>query len=171
MQSKFPEMRRRFNPTPVPGLSKEAVDAVNAVLDAILAWRNATADISEKHGKQIVEKMAAAAALLGWPEQIVDTGRTQMQSMAEMQIKAMDQVIDTWEQQLKLPNPTAASSSAMLSKLKSLPGFGPIGNWPDADAFQKAAMMPLQVWLQAAAQWQKSVADTMASWGKSGKPH
>ena len=170
MQSKFPEMRRRFNPTSVPGLSKEAVDAVNAVLDAILAWRNATADISEKHGKQVVEKMAAAAALLGWPEQIVDTGRTQMQSMAEMQIKAMDQIIDTWEEQLKLPSPTA-SPSALLSRLKSSPGFGSTGMWPGADAVQKGEMNPLLFWMQLAEQWQKSWTDAMASWGKSGRLH
>jgi hypothetical protein len=65
-----------------------------------------------------------AAAALGWPEQIVDAAREQMQTITEIQIKTMDHMMDALEEQLKLPNPMTASPSAMLSKLKSLPGFG-----------------------------------------------
>jgi hypothetical protein len=118
----------------------------------------------------IVEKMAAAAAELGWPEQIVDAARVQMQSIAQMQIQTMDQMMDAWEEQLRLPNPTAASPSAILSKLK-MPGFASTGSWPSAAAFQNAAMNPLQFWMQFAQQWQKTWAETMTFWGKAGKLH
>jgi cobalamin biosynthesis protein CbiD len=63
-------------------------------------WRNAIADANAKNSKQVIEKMAAAAALLGWPEQIVDTTRVQMQTIAETQIKTVDQIADAWEEQL-----------------------------------------------------------------------
>src|SRR6516164_7873627 len=99
--------------------------AGRAALKAMSTWRNETADTSEKNSKQVIEKMAAAATALGWPEQIVHTARDQMQTVTEMQIKTMDHMMDAWEEQLKLPNPMTASPSAMLSKLKSLPGFGP----------------------------------------------
>ena len=118
----------------------------------------------------MIEKMAAAAAALGWPEQIVDAARVQMQSIAEMQIQTMDQMMDAWEEQLRLPNPTTASPSAMLSKLKLSPGFNS-ASWPSADAFQKAAMNPLQFWMQFAEQSQKSMADMMSFWSGSGRPH
>jgi hypothetical protein len=154
----------------VPGLEKEVRDAVNAALKAVSTWRNEIADTNEHNGKRVIEKMAAAAAALGWPEQIVDAAREQMQSIAQMQIQTMDQMMDAWEEQLRLPNPTTASPSAMLSKLKT-PGFAPTGNWPSAGAFQNAAMNPLQFWMQFAQQWQKSWADTMTFWGKAGKPH
>ena len=122
---------RSFNPMSIPGLSTRARDAVNAAFDAMSSWRNETADSSEKHSKQVIEKMAAAARALGWPEQIVDATRTQMQSITKMQIQTMDQVMDAWEEQIRSPNPMAGSS-AMMSKLKSLPGLGPAGSWPNA---------------------------------------
>ena len=152
---------RSFNPMSVPGLTNEVREAVNGALKAMSTWRNDIAETSEKNGKRVIEKMAAAAAALGWPEQIVDAARVQMQSIAEMQIKTMDQMMDAWEEQIKLPNPMTTSPSAMLSKLKSSPGFGPAGSWPSVEAFQKAATNPLQFWMQFAQQWQKSWADTM----------
>ncbi|MEJ2376222.1 MAG: hypothetical protein P8Y71_12675 [Pseudolabrys sp.] len=134
-------------------------------------WRNEIADTSEKNGKRVFEKMAEAAEAVGWPEQIVDGARTQMQSIVEMQIKMVDHMMDAWEEQIKLPSPMNGSTSAMLSKLKSLPGSAPAGNWPSVEAFQKAAMNPLQFWILLAEQWQKSWADIMTSWGKTAKRH
>jgi len=161
---------RNFKPMAVPELEKEVRDAVNAALKAMSSWRNDIANTSEYNGKRVIEKMAAAVAALGWPEQIVDAARVQMQSIAEMQIQTLDQMMDAWEEQLKLPNPTAAPPSAMLSKPKA-PGFGQDGTWPSVEAFQKAATNPLQFWMQFAARWQKSWADTMTFWGNAGKLH
>jgi hypothetical protein len=161
--------RRSFNPMSVPGLTNEAREAVNAALKAMSTWRNEMADTSEKNGKQVIERMAVAASALGWPEQIVDAARTQMQSISEMQIQTMDRMMDAWVEQLKLPNPMSASPSAMLSKLKSLPSVG--AAWPNSEAFQKAAMNPLQFWMQFADQCQKSWAETMTFWSKAGKLH
>jgi hypothetical protein len=160
---------RNFNPVSVPGLTAEARDAVNAALKGMWTWRNDLVEVNEKNGKRVMEKMASAAAAMGWPEQIVDAARTQMQSIAEAHIKIMDQLMDVWEEQLKLPK--SASPSAMLSKMKSMPGAAAGGNWPDADALQKAAMNPLQFWMQFAEEWQKSWAQSMRSWGDSAKMH
>lgn len=162
---------RNFSPVSVLGLTNEARDAVNAALNAMSTWRNDIAERSEENGKQVIDKMAAAAAALGWPAQIVDTARAQMQNAAHMQIKMMDHLMDAWEEQLKLPNPTSPSTSVMLSKLKSLPGFAPTGGWPRIEDFQKAAMSPLQLWMQVAEQWQKSWAEMMTLWGKTTKLH
>src|SRR5262249_46203866 len=94
---------RDFNPMSVSGLTKEARDGVNADLKSLAAWRNELADTNEKNGKRVIEQMAAAATALGWPEQVVHAARTQLQSIAEIQIKTMDQLIDAWEQQVNLP--------------------------------------------------------------------
>src|SRR5256885_9981684 len=146
--------RNRFESVSVPRLSSRAQDAVNAALEAMSDWRGEVADNSEKNIKRVINKMAAAAAELGWPEQIVDTARTQLQNLTEMQIKTMDQMMDAWEEQLKLPN---ASPSAMLNKLKSTAGS--TGSWPAADAFQVGVTTPLQLWMTFAGQWQKAWAD------------
>jgi len=171
MQNKFAEMTlRSFNPASVPGLSNKAREAVNAAFEAMSTWRVEVAETSEKNSKLVIEKMAAAAAALGWPEQIVDAARTQMQSVTEMQVKMMDQLMDAWEEQLKSSNPTTASPSAMLARMKSVPGFG--NRSSGADLFQMTTMNPLQLWMQFAEQWQKSWAETMTFWAGGGKkPH
>ena len=150
MQSKYAEVNpRNFNPMWAPGLSDEARKAVNA------------------NNEHVIEKMAAAARALGWPEQIVDATRAQFQSITKLQIQTMDSMMDAWEEQIKSPNP----SSAMLSKLKSLPNFGPAGSWPNADALQMAALNPFPVYMQFAEQWQKAWVNAMALWAKAGPRH
>ena len=76
----------RRNSMSFPGLSDEARQAVNAAFDAMSAWRIETAKSNEKNSEQVIEKMAAAARALGWPEQIVDATRAQLQSITKMQI-------------------------------------------------------------------------------------
>jgi hypothetical protein len=119
---------------------------VNAAFDAMSTWRIETASNNEKNSEQVIEKLAAAARALGWPVQIVDATRAQMQSITKIQIQTMDQMMDAWEEQVKSPSPMTGSSSAMLSKLTSLPGVSPAGSWPTANAL--AATNPMQFWMQ-----------------------
>lgn len=147
---------RKFDPMAVPGLSNEARDAVNAAFEAMSTWRTETVDNSEKNLGQVIEKMAAAARAVGWPEQIVDATRSQMQTVTKTQIQMMDQMMDAWEEQIKSPN-----APAMLSKLKSLSSFGPAGSWPNLA--EVSAMNPMQF----VEQWQKVWSDAMAFWTKA----
>jgi hypothetical protein len=166
MPSKFSESRN-FNPTLAPGLSDEARKAVNGAFDAISAWRTETVNISEKNLERVIDKLGVAARALGWPQQIVDATRAQMQGITEMQIQMMDQMMDAWEEQIKSPSP----SSAILSKLKSWPALSPAGSWPSSVTSQMAAFNPFGVYMQIAQQWQKACADTMAFWTKAGEPN
>ena len=166
MENKYAEVNpRNFNATWAPRLSDEARRAVNDAFDAMSAWRIETAKNNEKNSEQVIEKLAAAARALGWPEQIVDATRAQMQSVTKMQIQTMDQMMDAWEEQIKSPNPM--TGSPMLSKLKPLPGVGPAGAWPSANAL--AATNPMQFWMQWVEQWQKACADAMALWAEAGQ--
>ena len=125
------------------------------------AWRAEIADNNERNIDRVIEKMAAAARTLGWPPQIVDATRAQMQTVTKMQIQAMDQMIDTWEEHVKSPHP-----STMLSRLKSLSNFGQGGGWPNAGIGQLTATNPLQFYMQFAEQWQKAWAEAMTFWMK-----
>jgi hypothetical protein len=160
MASRSAEMSRNFNPMSTPNLSEDTRKAVNAAFDAMSAWRTETLGNSEKRFDQVMEKMAEAARALGWPEQVVDTTRSQIQSITKMQIQTMDQIMDAWEEQIKSPNP----SQPILSKLKSFRGVGPVDAWSSAS--QMASMNPLQIYLQFAEQWQKACTDAMAQWGR-----
>ena len=170
MQNKFARVSsRKFNPTSARGLSNEAREAVEEAFEAMSNWRIETANVSEKNSEQVIEKMAAAARALGWPEQIVEATRAQLQSITKVQIQTMDQVMDVWEAQINLPNPETVSPAAMLSKLKPLSGFSPVGNWPSVAPFDMATMNPFQVWLQFAEQWQ-NVFKAMTDQARTGEP-
>ena len=170
MQNKFAEpSQRKFDSKSARGLSSEAREAVNEAFEAMSNWRIEMANVSEKNSEQVIEKMAAAAQALGWPEQIVEATRAQLQSITKVQIHAMDQVMDAWEEQIKLPNPETVSPVAMLSKLKSLSGFSPAGSWPSVAASDMAAMNPFQIWMQFAEQWQ-NVFNAMTNPAGIGEP-
>src|SRR5690242_7321085 len=147
---------RDYNPMSAVGLTQEARDGVNAALKSLADWRNELAETNEKNGKRVIEQMAVAATALGWPEQVVDAVRTQLHSIAGIPITTMDRLIDVWEEQVNLPNPMSASPSAMLSKVKTLPGLGSTYVFAN----------PVQLWMQLAEQWQRAWVDVVDSWGK-----
>jgi hypothetical protein len=169
MPNNFLEVEdRNFNRISEPGLTKEAREALNGVLKVMSNWRDELVESNEKNGKRLIEKIASAAEELGWPEQFVDATRSQLQTIAETQIKMMDQLTDAWDEQLKLPNPKTASPTTMLSNLKSS-GFSPIGGSQSAEQWQRMALSPVQFWMQCAEQWQKSWEQVMTSWVNSRK--
>lgn len=155
---------RNFNRISEPGLTKEAREALNAVLKVMSNWRDELVESNEKNGKRLLDKIASAAEELGWPEQFVDSTRSQLQTIAETQIKLMDQLTDAWDEQLKLANPKTASPS------RQVPGLPPIGGSQSAEELQRMALSPLQFWMQVAEQWQKSWQQMLTtSWGNSRK--
>ena len=159
MPKMFAEVtHRNFDQMSTPKLSDDARKVVKAAFEAMSTWREQI--VNQKNSEQVIEKMAEAARKLGWPEQIVDATRTQMEAITKMQIQTMDQMMDTWEAQIKSPN----SSSTMLSKLTSLPNFGPVG--PNSGNPQMA-LNGFELYMQVAQQWQKAWADVMASWATS----
>jgi hypothetical protein len=127
-------------------------------------WRTETAKVSDKNREEVIEKMVAAARALGWPEEIVETTRAQMQTMTKMQIQTMDQIMDAWEEQIKSVSPLT-NAAAILSKLRTLPGSGAAGSLSDA-----GAMNPFQFWVEFAEQWQKASAEAMSFWVKGARP-
>src|SRR5689334_3575521 len=98
MPGDFLEVQPRdINLKSISALTTDAREAANATLKAMSTWRNEIAETSEKNSKKVIEKMASMATALGWPGQIVDATRTQLQGFANMQIKAMDHMIDALE--------------------------------------------------------------------------
>ena len=162
MPNKFAETtQRNFDRLSTPNLSDDARKAVGAAFEAMSTSRKEI--VNEKNSEPGIEKMAEAARELGWPQQIVDATRMQLEAMTKMQIQTMDHMMDTWEEQIKSPN----SSSTMLSKLTSLPNFGPLGSWPNTSDPQMVALNGFQLYMQVAQLWQKVWADTIASWAKT----
>src|SRR5215467_5076995 len=87
MPSKSP---RTFDPALATGLPDEARKAVKIAFDAMSTWRTQIVN-NEKNIEAVIDKVAAGAKALGWPEEIVDATRAQMETMNEMQLQLMDQ--------------------------------------------------------------------------------
>jgi hypothetical protein len=153
------EFSRSFDPASLARLSDEARSAVNAAFDAMATWRAETANLSEQGLEQVLERMAAAARALGWPDQIVEATCGQMRAVSKMQMQTIDNVMDAWEEQIK----SASPPSVMLSKLRSLSDGGPADVWPGIAPSQIAAMNPFLVYMQIMEQWQKAWADATAT--------
>lgn len=154
MQRKSAVNPRNFNPMSIPGLSNKAQDAVKDAFEAMTDWRNEAVEDSERNTKRVIKKMAAAAAALGWPEQIVESARVQMQRVVEIQISTIDSMMDAWEAQL---NPSTPSSSAMLPKTTATPDSSAVAN-------------PVQFWMQSVEQWQRLWTDSMGDfWNQAGQ--
>src|SRR4029077_15517674 len=131
---------RDFNPK----LSDEAREAVNAAFDAIAECHNEVAASREK----VVTKIAQAARVLGWPDQVVSGMINQMQSVTKMQIQMMDHTMEVWREQIK-----------------SWPNRSPPDNWLDAEAFKAMVVNTAQVWTRMGEQWEKDWAQmVMSQW-------
>src|SRR5258708_10115042 len=113
MENKYAEVSpRNFNPTWAPRLSDEARKAVNDAFDAMSAWRIEAAKNNERNSEQVIEKLAAAARALRWPEQIVHATRAQIQCIPKMQTQPTDQMIDTSAEQTRSTKPMARYPSS-----------------------------------------------------------
>src|SRR5262245_12750894 len=85
------------------GINEEAREAVVGAFDALSEWRGELAESAERNGAAVFEKMAAAAKAMGWPAEIVDAARNQIETASKLQLQILDQVMDVWEQQVKSP--------------------------------------------------------------------
>ena len=148
----------------VMGLSEEAKKAVNGTFDALAEWRDQVASSNERYTSKVFDNMAQAGRAMGWPDQLIEATRTQMQQASKMQLAMIDQLMDAWQRQLN--NPTAGLQlPTAFPGMGQMPGMG-AGGMPDFSSM--GAMAPLQMWMQAAEMWQKTWSQAMASWMQAG---
>jgi hypothetical protein len=129
---------RDFNPK----LSNEAREAISAAFDAIAECHNEVVASSEK----VVTKIAQAARVLGWPDQVVSGMINQMQSVTKSQIQMVDHTMEVWREQIK-----------------SWPNRSSPDNRLDAEAFKEMSLNTAQFWTRMGEQWQKDWAQMMMS--------
>jgi hypothetical protein len=151
-------------------LGEDTKKAVMQAFDAMSNWRTELAELSEKNSNAVFDKMAEAAKMLGWPTDFVELSRKQMQSASKMQVQAVEQVMDVWEQQVK-----AAGTPGQFPgfpSFPSVPGFGggapqfPVmgAGFPGMPDLGAGAANPMQFWMQAAEMWQKSWQQALSTW-------
>jgi hypothetical protein len=143
-------------PSSTSGLNEEARRAVTGAFDAMSEWRDEVTSTTERCTDKVLDRIGEAAKATGWPRELVDATRSQFQQASRMQAAFIDQMMDTWQQQLKSPG----TPMRMLSGgLGAMPGFD-----AGASSGLNMAMAPLQMWMQAAEMWQKSWQSAMSRW-------
>src|SRR5215467_13666328 len=85
-------------------LSDEARKAMKAAFDAMSSWQTDVVNNNEKNLGRVIDKIAAAAEALGWPEEIGETVRDQMHAVTKMQTQTLDHMISAWEEQMNSPS-------------------------------------------------------------------
>jgi len=165
------------------GIPEEAQKALVGAFDAMTGWREEIASAAERNSTQVFDKMGAAAKAMGWPAELVDMTRQQMQQGSKMQLQMMDQIMDVWEQQVKAPGSALPGMPGMpgmgqmpkfenpfasmmgmggmpgMSGMPGMPGMGAMPGMPDFANMPN----PMQFWMQAAEMWQKNWATAMQS--------
>ena len=151
------------------GFDAETRKAFSAVFDAMSSWRDDLSTLTERNSDAVFDKMSVAAKKIGWPDNLVDATRQQMQQASKIQLHMLDQIMDTWQQQIN--NPQAMMNPAEFMKnMQQWPGMQMTDNPFTSNAFPSMGSMPtgnpMEFWMQAAEMWQKSWTSAMEMWTK-----
>ncbi len=142
------------------GLPREAREAIEAVFDALSAWRDEVGASTERYSETVLDKMAAAARALGWPKELVEASHKHLVQASKMQMHVIDQLMDAWQKQL-----TSPMADPFMAQLRTLPGAG-FGLTPETMS------NPLGFWMQAAEMWQRNWESALSMWTSgSSRPH
>jgi hypothetical protein len=143
------------------GFDAESRKAVKAAYEALSEWRDDVAAAMERHADSVVDKMAAAAERIGWPDNLVEATSQQLRQGARIQLHLMDRVLGMWQSQLKSGTPFAIPSH-VLPPVQAFPGALPQPG-PHRD-MGSVPMTPLHFWMQAAELWQQSWVSAFEMW-------
>ncbi|CFX16992.1 conserved protein of unknown function [Candidatus Filomicrobium marinum] len=153
-------------------LTEEAREAAKAAFDALAQWRDDMAAANERYSTKVFDQMAQATRAMGWPDNVIETTRMQMQNASQMQLQMMDQVMEAWSEQLNSPTAAMPTPTDFMEQLQRMQagamnagtsGLG-FGNMPGTGGFEGMAMAPFQMWMQAAEMWQRNMASAMSMW-------
>lgn len=143
-------------------LSDDAREQVTKAFESMSQWRDQMNELGEKNTGAMFDQMAQAAKSLGWPAEFVEMSRNQVQTASKMQMTMVDQVMDTWQQQVS----AFGDPSVKMPSMPQWPGFSmPSATgaaFPGFGGMQAAN--PMQMWMQAAEMWQKNWQTAMSGW-------
>ena len=145
-------------------LNEEARRAVNSAFDALNDWRNDMASASERYSSKVFDQMSTATRAMGWPDEVVNATRQQLQNASRMQLQMMDQVMDAWKMQLRNPGSGFQMPANMMQGIPGMPDF--TKGLGDMGSLGGMSMAPFQFWMNAAEMWQKNWASAMSFWMK-----
>jgi len=136
-------MAGSFDLANIPGMTREMRDGLIAAFDALSNWRDEIDTANERCLGRVLDRTSAIARSMGWPDQAVRATREYLEKTSKVQVKMIDQILDSWQRQLKSgAAPLGIQGSFIDHVPTAAPGFNPLAPW--------------NLWLQAAEMWQRT---------------
>jgi hypothetical protein len=135
----------------IPGLTKEVREELVAAFDVLSNWRDEIETANERCLGKVLDRTAAAARAMGWPDQAVRSTRGYLEGAAKMQTEMIEQIIEGWKRQLESGT---APMAIPRSFSEQMPGLGSPFFGPAKPEFNPLA--PWTFWMQAAEMWQRT---------------
>jgi hypothetical protein len=134
----------------IPGMTKEAREELAATFDVLSNWRDEIETANERCLGKVLDRTAAAARALCWPDQAVRSTREYLEGAAKMQTEMIDRIIEGWKLQLKSGRSPMAIPRSFAEQIPGL-GSTPFGARTEFNPFA-----PWTFWMQAAEIWQRT---------------
>ena len=129
----------------IPGMTREMRDGVIAAFDAMSNWRDEVETANARCLDKVLDRTSAIARSMGWPDQAVRMTREYLERASKVQVEMIDQIMDSWKQQLRSATSPMAFPSGLTGQVRSA------NPMPEFSAF-----MPWNFWLHAAELWQRT---------------
>jgi hypothetical protein len=118
-------------------------DGVIAAFDALSNWRDEVETANERCLGKVLDRTSAIARSMGWPDQAVRATREYLEKTSKVQVEMIDQITESWKQQLKSATAPMVFPSSLTGQVRSaMPEFN--------------ALTPWNFWFQAAEMWQRT---------------
>jgi hypothetical protein len=140
----------------IPGMTKEVREELVATFDVLSNWRDEIETANERCLGKVLDRTAAVARTMGWPDQAVRSTREYLEGASKVQTEMIDQIIEGWKRHLNSSTTPMAIPRGFSEQMPGLPEFDPLAPWT--------------FWLQAAETWQRTWLPD-ASHKKGKRPH
>ncbi|MEM6495329.1 MAG: hypothetical protein AAF709_01240 [Pseudomonadota bacterium] len=134
-------------------------------------WREEMAGANERYSDKVFAQMSKAAGSMGWPDNLVEQMRDQVNASTKVQFEMMDKVMEAWRDQIKSADTAMASPTDFMKQMQDMQksmtgGNGPYQNpmMPDMMKLGGMPMAPMHFWMQASEMWQKNMTTAMSMW-------
>jgi len=148
----------------------EARKAAKAAFKALSQWREDMASANERYSEKVLDQMAEAGRAMGWPSNVIEATREQIENASQMQLQLMDKLMEAWSEQIESPTAAMPTPSDFMEQLQKMQASmmkssaSAFSGMPGFDGLSGMTLAPFQMWMQAAEMWQRNMASAMSMW-------
>ena len=146
---------------PAKVIDEKTREAFSHAFDEMSEWRDDITKSSHQHSEKVFKKLSAAARSAGWPDELIQSTKSQLMQASKFQTDMIDHILSTWEEQMRVASDAGARVTTVADKSADLTTM---------------AMAPAQMWLQMMDMWRQNWSRAVMTWtggslDEAGKDH